>query len=140
MTTLRFPVSPREQVGGLVYVARMFDKIRLHAAGALDEAYHAQLGQGFDGEVCTLLGLSYEAIRARVLEGGSDEEILDWAFQEGFQPSAAQAHVWNAYMSKWGWRDEGAPRLLARKAASGLADREEIQCFFDYLDADEGRA
>ena len=40
--------SPYDQVGGIRYIGRMFDKIRLHAAGHLPEDYHANLGKGFD--------------------------------------------------------------------------------------------
>ena len=37
---------------------------------------------------------------------------------------------------------EGAllERLIQRKAESGLQDRDDIQCMFQYIDADEGRA
>lgn len=139
MSTPRFPISPRESLAGIVYLPRMFDKIRLHAAGELGPDYHANLGQSFDAHACAFLGLSYEDIRALVLASGDDAEVLANCFQAGKQPSAQEVTVWNAYMSKWGWRDEGSERLVMRKAQSGLSDRDDIQCFFDYLDADEGR-
>jgi hypothetical protein len=36
--------GPYETVGGLVYFARMIDKIRLHAAGLLPSEYQPLLG------------------------------------------------------------------------------------------------
>ena len=38
-----------------------------------------------------------------------------------------------------GTEGEYKERLAQRKTESGLADREDIQCFVDYIDADEGR-
>jgi len=74
----RPPRSAYDRVGGLVYFARMLDKIRLHAAGRLPEAYHKNLGIGFDGRSVRFLHVDYPALRDRVLLGGTDEEILQW--------------------------------------------------------------
>ena len=60
----------------LVHFGRMLDKIRLHAAGCLPADYHANLGIGFDGRTCGFLGVTYEAVGARSLAGGCDEEII----------------------------------------------------------------
>ena len=42
-------------------------------------------------------------------------------------------------MRKRGWNDAASERLAQRKAESGFASRNEIQTFFDYIDADEER-
>ncbi len=42
-------------------------------------------------------------------------------------------------MRKRGWNDESSGRLVTRKRESGLEDRDDVQTFFDYIDADEGR-
>ena len=47
--------------------------------------------------------------------------------------------VWNGFMRKRGWKDEASQRLGERKAESGFQDRPEIETFFQYIDADEGR-
>ena len=80
-----FPKSPSEMVGGLRYFGRMLDKIRLHARGDLHSDYHANLGhrKALDGVTCNFLRIDYEQLRQRVLEGGSDEEILEWCYQKG---------------------------------------------------------
>ena len=138
------PRSAFDRVGGVVYFARMLDKIRLLAAGRLREDYHANLGGGFDGRCCRFLGVIYEDLRARVLTGGlaSDEEIFAWCGGHGTRPSDEQILVWNKFMLKRGWRDEddgSTPELAAYKAASGLAHRTDLVTFFDYYEVDEGR-
>ena len=42
-------------------------------------------------------------------------------------------------MSKRGWNDEMNPRLQQRLVENGLVGRTDIQTFFDFIDADEGR-
>ena len=85
------------------------------------------------------LGVGYEKFRERVRQGGSDEEILDWCGVKGKAKDAEERKVWSAYLAKRGWRDEMADRLDFRKKEAGWEDRSEIQTFFDYIDADEGR-
>ncbi len=136
------PRSAYDRTGGIVYFARMLNKIRLHAAGVLRADYLANLGSGFDGRCCRFIGVEYSALRDRVLEGGTDDEILGWCFELGTRPGAEQVLVWNKFMLKRGWRDEdnGSTRELEQyKAASRLAHRADILTFFDYYEVDEGR-
>ena len=138
------PRSAFDRVGGVVYFARMLDKIRLLAAGRLREDFHANLGVAFDGRCCRFLGVAYEDLRARVLAGGpaSDDEIFAWCGERGTRPGEEQILVWNKFMLKRGWRDEddgSTAELAAYKAASGLAHRADLVTFFDYYEVDEGR-
>ena len=131
--------SCHDTVGGIVYFGRMLDKIRLHAQGRLPADYHANLGKGFDGRCCSFLHVAYDDIVARVKQGGTDEEILRWCFVQGRKPSDEEIEIWNDYMRKRGWRDSSSKRLAERLKESGLSHRTDIQTFFDYIDADEGR-
>ncbi|HEY9248319.1 MAG TPA: DUF5069 domain-containing protein, partial [Rariglobus sp.] len=124
--------------GPLVHFGRMLDKIRLHAAGRLPADYHANLGDGFDARTCAFLGIDYPALKTRVLSGGCDEEILDWAGARGGPRTGVQCMDWNRFMMKLGWRDDRTAILRARIAACGLAGRS-IETFFDLNDIDEGR-
>lgn len=143
MSGTRNPVvglrSPRQMVDGLVYFGRMLDKIRLEKLGQLPPDYQENLGQGFDQACCDFLGVSYPALRERVNQGGTDSEILAWAGKQGRTRDAEERKIWNAYLGKRGWRDEMSDRLIFRKKEAGWEGREEIQTFFDYIDADEGR-
>ena len=131
--------SPYDQVGGIYYVGRMFDKIRLHAAGKLPEDYHANLGKGFDARALSLLNLDYPSVVERVNQGGTDAEILKWCFERGRRPSDEEIEIWNDFMRKRGWRDDGTPTLQKRLKEIRCEDRADIQTFFDFLDLDEGR-
>jgi gluconokinase len=131
--------SPHETVGGLVYFGRMLDKIKLHAQGELPADYHQALGGGFDGRCCSFLGVKYEDVVARVKLGGEDQDILEWCFENGRKPSPEEIDIWNNYLRKRGWRDDASKRLAERKKEFGIAHRDDIQSFFDLLDADEGR-
>jgi len=131
--------SPHVKIGPLVYFPRMLDKIRLHVAGTLPAEYVPNLGEGFDKACVSHLGIDYAALVERVKTGGSDEEIFQWALSAG-RPLTEQDHVvWNEFMRKRGWNDVATERLIQRKAESGFAQRDDIQTFFDYIDADEGR-
>ncbi len=134
--------SPADQVGGLLYFGRMIDKIRLHHAGKLPPDYVPNLGGGFDERCVHFLRVSYRALGDRVLaagEGAPDEMLLDWALHEGRHPDEEEIEVWNEFMRKRGWKDAASQRLGERKLESGLQDRAEIETFFQYIDADEGR-
>ena len=132
--------SPRVGIGELVYFGRMVDKVRLEQAGKLPEEYRANLGEGFDKACCDFLGVSYEKLRTRVREGGTDEEILDWCGKVGRAWDQEEKRIWGAYLAKRGWRDEMSDRLIFRKKEAGWEARDEIETFFDYIDADEGRS
>ena len=137
-----YPRSAYDQVGGIVYFARMLDKIRLHAAGRLPSDYHKNLSKGFDGRCSRFLRVDYAALRERVLQGGTDERILQWCFAKGRQPNDEEILVWNSFMSKRGWRDEadGTTKELEHyKGQSGLSHRHDLLTLFDYYEVDEGR-
>ena len=136
------PCSAFDRTGGIVYLARMLDKIRLYGAGCLRADFHANLGEGFDGRCCRFLGVEYASLCQRVRSGGSDEDILAWCFSNGTYPNDEQILVWNKFMLKRGWRDEddgSTQELEAYKAASGLGNRTDLVTFFDYYEVDEGR-
>lgn len=126
------------RVGRLVYFGRMLDKIRLHASGKLPADYHANIGVGFDGRCCAFLGVNYEDLKARVLKGGTDEEILAWAHDRGGNRIDDQCNIWNRFMMKVGWRDDRTPILKERIALYGLTGKP-IETFFDLNEFDEGR-
>lgn len=136
---MKVPKSPYASIQGIVYFPRMLEKIRLHETHALREDLHANLGKSFDDTCCKFLGVHYKDVVARVKEGLSDEEVLEWCFANGARPSEEQIKVWSGYMRKRGWNDEVAPKLAERIVESGFQGRDDIIVMFDYIDADEGR-
>ena len=136
-----YPKGPREMTRGMAYFPRMLDKIRLHARGELETDYHENLGSAtaLDGACCNFLRVNYEELRERVLEGASDEEILEWCFEKGRRLNEGDLFVWNGFATKLGWRDRVTPRLESRKKALGVTGRNDIACIPDLIDFDEKR-
>jgi hypothetical protein len=140
MASPQLPRSPYDAVNGLVYFARMLDKIRLHAQGRLPEIYHKHLGRDFDGRCLNLLKVEYGPLCERVLAGGTDEEILEWCFQKGRRLTDEEIETWGGFMSKRGWRDAAYERILFRLKEAGIENRAaEAVTMFDFIDIDEDR-
>jgi len=131
--------SDYEQVGGLVFFGRMLDKIRLKAAGRLPAGYFTGTANRthFDARCTRFLRSEYERVVERVRQGGTDEEILEWCYQNGHRPSADEIEVWNGFMTKRGWRDSGSAELETAKHDRGFGDRPDIQTWFDLHRAEE---
>ena len=136
-----FPKSPNETAGGMRYFSRMLDKIRLHARGELHEDYHENLGgvRTADGACCNFLRVHYRDLRERVLQGGTDEEILEWCYEKGRRLNKGDLVVWNEFMKKFGWNDFVTPTLEQRKKELGISDRTDIVTMGDLFDFEEGR-
>jgi len=131
-----------DKVGRLIHFGRMLDKIRLNAAGRLPADYVALQGDAqfytLDGRCCRFLGVPYAEIKARTLQGGTDQEILAWAHAHGISRTDEECHVWNRFIAKLGWRDERSAVLPQRIIDSGLAGKP-IETLIDHIEFDEGR-
>jgi len=134
--------SPSEMVGGIVYFGRMLDKIRLHTEGKLPEEWATMVGDShtgsFDSRCCTFLHINYPDLTAESLNGGSDEQMLEWAYGKGRKPSAEEIEVWNGFMMKRGWRDSASQRVKERLKEIGL-ESGTVETMFEFIDLDEGR-
>src|SRR6202165_6281618 len=141
MTTMKYPKSPKEMTKGMMLFPRMLDKIRMHARGELHEDYHKNLGasKAADGVCCNFLRVHYRDLRERVLQGGTDEGILEWCFENGRRPNEGDLLVWNEFMRKFGWNDFASPTLEVQKQKLGLTNRQDIVTMGDLFDVEEGR-
>ena len=133
------PLSAYQETLGMIYFARMLDKIRQNAAGTLREDFRDNLGSGFDGRCADFLRVKYEDLVARTLQGGSGEEILKWCFVNGRELSEGDIFIWNNYLKKVGWKDGVSEILARRKMESCLEGRDEIETMLEYFEYDEGR-
>ena len=126
-------------VGGIVYFGRMLDKIRLRAAGQLPPDYSTGTADRtlFDARCTRFLCVNYEDLRRRVLQEGTDEEMLEWCFQHGYRPREDEIEIWNEFMRKRGWRDPGSTELEEAKRKAGLGSRADIQTWFELHAAEE---
>jgi gluconokinase len=133
--------SPYVKVGGIVYFARMLDKVRLKARRELPSDYNVgtKAWYDFDSRCTRFLAVKYSALKKRALQGGSDLEILRWCFKHGRKPGKEDIEIWNTFMMKRGWNDPSSPGLEQDKRGAGLANRSDIVTWFDLFDAEEGR-
>ena len=135
------PKSFHEKTGGMIYFPRMLDKIRLHARSELREDCHANLGVAgrADWLCCHFLRVEYDALKQRVLGGGTDEEILEWCFAAGRRLDETDILIWNEFIRKRGWNDSASGRLSDWKQESGHSARADLMTIPDYTDVLEGR-
>ncbi len=125
---------------GWMHLPRFVDKIRLQHAGKLHPDYQANLCKGFDQLWLQTAGVNPEQFVAVVKNSITDGQVCDWVLKNVKQPESVKvAH--KQKMLNYPAKDDAAmqERLRVRKAESGMAHREEIQSFIDYIDADEKR-
>jgi hypothetical protein len=136
-----YPKSTADEVGGMRYFGRMIDKIRLHSRGELPGEYHPNLGipRSADGICLNFLRVNYDDLKKRVLEGGTDEEILEWCYEKGRRLNQGDLTVWNEFIRKFGWNDFATSILERNKQAAGVTDRDDLQTIGEFMDWEEGR-
>ncbi len=140
MSEIIYPRSPRETMDGWNHLPRYIDKIRLHLAGKLHSDYVENLGHGFDGMWLKSAGVTHEQMVDVVKNSHTDGQICDWIRQNVKKTAADKAAHWQETLSRPKPDNaEAVARLKLRKEQSGLAHRDDIKTFVDYIDADEKR-
>ena len=140
MSQIIYPRSPRETMDGWYWVPRYVDKIRLHLAGKLHSDYTENFGKGFDGFWLKAAGVTHEQMIEVVKNSPTDGQVCDWVRHNVKKSDAEKAAVWQDILSRPLAHDAGScERFKKRKEQSGIAHRDEIKTFVDYIDADEKR-
>jgi hypothetical protein len=140
MNEIIYPRSPRETMCGWSHLPRLIDKIRLHLAGKLHPDYQANFCKGFDGLWLETTGVSAEQLIETVKNSVTDGEVCDWVRRTVKVPESAKTAHRERMLNYPKKEDtEMQARLKMRKENAGLADRDDIQSFVDFIDADEKR-
>ena len=140
MNNIIYPRSPREAMDGWSYLPRYVDKIRLHLAGKLHSDYTENFGKGFDGFWLKAAGVTHEQMVGVVKNSITDGEVCDWVRKNVKKlPTEKAAHAQDILSRPKADNAEAVARLKMRKEQSGLAHRDDIKTFVDYIDADEKR-
>ncbi len=140
MSNIIYPRSPRETMDGWMYLPRYIDKIRLHLAGKLHADYQENFGQGFDGMWLKYAGVTHEQMIDVVKKSITDGEVCDWVRHNVKKsPAEKAAHAKDISSRPLADNAEAVARLKMRKEQSGMAGRDDIKTFVDYIDADEKR-
>jgi hypothetical protein len=139
MEQIIYPRSARETMCGWVYLPRFIDKIRLHLAGKLHSDYQENFNKGFDGAWLKAAGIPAETFIQVVKSSITDGQVADWV-AGNVKKSDAEKKAFNEFILNRGRDDESLKaRLTMRKTEAGLAHRDDLQTFVDFIDADEKR-
>ncbi len=139
MSDTIYPRSPYETMNGWVHLPRLIDKIRLHEAGKLHSDYQPNyLHKGFDLAWFEAAEVDPDSFVNVVRGSLTDGEISDWV-GKNVKKSQGEKDALRDALLKYGTEGKLVEVLKTRKAQSGLEDRDDITCMFQYIDADEGR-
>jgi uncharacterized protein DUF5069 len=140
MSEIIYPRSPRETMCGWMHLPRFIDKIRLHLAGKLHADYQPNFCKGFDGWWLEAAGVDAQEFIGVVRNSITDGEVCDWVLKNVKKDEATKAAHRERMLN---YPKKGDPemeaRLKMRKENAGMAHRDDIQRFIDFIDADEKR-
>ena len=126
-------------MSGWVYLPRFVDKIRLHIAGKLHPDYQENFTKGFDGTWLKAAGVSADQMIEAVKNSVTDGQVTDWVTKNVRKSDAEKAAFRDFVLKRGTEGGEITERLNMRKQQAGLAHRDDIQTFVDFIDADERR-
>ncbi|MGH7166127.1 MAG: DUF5069 domain-containing protein [Nitrospiraceae bacterium] len=144
MSTQQCPRSPKVLLGGIAHLARFLDKIRLRHAGRIQDYNYITVG--FDKYLLDFLQITGEAFEQRVLQGGTDEELLAWVRTKARPFTEEELRQWNERILKGGPKDEAARRRFQNRLAEVAAKRSvpveslpQATTWTEIIELDEGR-
>jgi len=125
---------------GWVHLPRYIDKIRLSLAGKLREEYIPYLGKNSDALWLKAAGVTHEQMVEVVKNSLIDGEVCDWV-RVNVRRTDEDKEAHRRAMLDYPPADdpEAVAYFQTRKAAYGMADRDDITNRGDLIDADEGR-
>src|SRR5438128_7826627 len=135
MSDVIYPRSPRETMCGWMHLPRFIDKVRLRLAGKLHPDYQANFCKGFDGLWLEQAGVDAGQFIEIVRQSITDGEVCDWVMRNVKKPDSVKA-AHRERMLNYPKKDDPQmqARLKMRKEQAGMADRDEIQTFVDFID------
>jgi len=143
MITQKYPRSPKVLLGGMAHLARFIDKIRMRHAGRIPD--YNYITTGFDKHLLDVLQIKGEDFEKRVLEGGTDEEILAWVKAQTRPLADEDLRQWNELVNG-GPKDDGTRRRFQKRLADVAVKRgisvEKLppaSTWVDVIDLDEER-
>lgn len=144
MTTVQYPRSPKEQVGGLCHLPRLIDKVRMRNAGQIQD--YNYLTAGFDKYLLDKLEIKGEDFEKRAMQEGTDAEIADWVKAKAKALTDQEKAEWNDMVLTFGPKAPMAQKAfdgykadLAKKRGVPLESLSHITTWFSFIEHDEGR-
>ena len=131
-------------LGGLAHLPRLIDKIRLRHRGEIQD--YNYLTVGFDKFLLDLLQIKGSELEARVLQGGTDEDVFAWIQARTRQLSDEDIREWNERILRGGPKDDtGRQRFqdrlagIAAKRGVPVSSLPTITTWSDVIELDEDR-
>lgn len=144
MTLPTYPRSPKALLGGIAHLGRFIDKIRLRHSGLIQD--YNYITTGFDKYLIEFLGIDAKAFEQRVLEGGTDEELLAWVRAHGRTVTDEEVAQWSQELLARGPKDEAARQRfqgrldeIAKKRGVPVGSLPPVTTWADVIELDEGR-
>ena len=144
MGATHYPRSPKLMLGGLAHLPRLIDKIRLRHRGEIQD--YNYLTVGFDKYLLDLLQVNAQELERRVLEAGTDEELLAWVWAHARPLSDEDIRQWNERILHGGPKDDAGRQRFQERLAQIAAKRglpvsllPVITTWSDVIELDEGR-
>ena len=139
-----YPRSPKALVGGIAHLARFIDKIRLRNAGYIQDYNYITVG--FDKHLIDFLKIDPKAFEARVLAGGSDDELMAWTQANGQSRSPDEIAQWNHMLLSSRPKDDAARQRfegrlhdIAAKRGVPVSALPTVSTWAEVIELDEGR-
>src|SRR5712692_986673 len=124
-TMQQYPRSPKILLGGMAHLARFIDKIRMRHAGLIQDYNYITVG--FDKYLLDFLQINVENFETRVLQGGTDEEILSWVKAHARPLTDEDIRQWNERILNGVPKDEAA-RQRSEEHTSELQSQFHLVC------------
>ncbi len=144
MTPQHYPRSPKVLLGGVAHLARFLDKIRLRHAGHIRDYNYITVG--FDKYLLDFLQIKGEEFEQRVLQGGTDDDLLAWVLANSRSLSSEDIWQWNDRILNARPKDEAAHQRFEARLAEVAAKRgvpiealPRPTTWVDMIELDEGR-
>lgn len=144
MTTQKYPRSPKVLLGGMAHLARFIDKVRMRHAGLIPDYNYITVG--FDKYLLDFLQIKGEGFETRVLQGGTDEEILAWVKAHVRPLTADDFRQWNERILDGMPKDDAARQRFQNRLAEVAAKRgvsvdklPSASTWVDIIELDEER-
>lgn len=133
-----FPRSPRTKLAGYVLAARAVDKCRAVLAGTEGE-YHSNCP--LDRQWLDFAEIDYDAFRAVVASGASDDEIAVWIGEHARKRPSVEIIAWNNRQRDQSLSDlpPELQEFMEGYIAEVVPRNKVIYRYFDIFDFEEER-
>jgi len=132
----KIPRSPKDKLGGMIWLPRMIDKARAELDGtAGDYKYNCVM----DARLLKFLGIAPEALLEAVKNAKDDNAVMEWIKANTSPRSSAAIEEFNSMLSSL---EPTSPDMIKRFEANReklAPGRTDIKTWLAMLDLEEGR-